>query len=223
MQPLHGRFRTGIAPQHRFIVVGRQRDVDAFESFDEYRARPRQISTPAARAKISVEGDFHALLPHHLDEREKAADARIRIERKGDAGEIDELCFGETLGHAAPVRKLEQLARGGFAAPIMAVARAVGLAVDHREAGQAAAQSQHEIAGNPLRRGEREDGIGIGIVPERRRKGDIEAGAGEINRHVERVAGAADAESAITAAHQLDDRFSHRDDAGLLLAHGAAR
>jgi hypothetical protein len=103
------------------------------------------------------------------------------------------------------------------------VPRAIGRAVDHREAGQAAAQSQHEIAGNPLRRGEREDGIGIGIVPERCGKGDIEAGAGEINRHIERIAGAGDAESAITAAHQLNDRFSDRDDAGLRLAHGAAR
>jgi hypothetical protein len=59
--------------------------------------------------------------------------------------------------------------------------------------------------------------------PRARSQGEIEPGAGEINRHVEGVAGAADAESAIAAAHQLDDRFSDGDDAGLLLAHGAAR
>ena len=105
----------------------------------------------------------------------------------------------------------------------MAVARAVGVTVDHRETGQPAAQSRHEIAGDALRRGKREDRIGIGIVPERRRKGDIDPGAGEINRHVEGIAGAADAKSAIAATHQLDDRFSDRDYTGLLLTHSAAR
>jgi hypothetical protein len=121
------------------------------------------------------------------------------------------------------VGQLEQFARRRFAAPIVAVTRSGGIRVDHGEARQAAAHSQHQIAGNTLRRGKREDHVGIGIISQRRRKGGIEPGTGEIDRHVEGVAGAADAEAAVAAADEFDDRFSDRDRAWPLLAHGAGR
>ena len=105
----------------------------------------------------------------------------------------------------------------------MAVTRSGAIRVDHSEAGQAAAHSQHQIAGNTLRRRKGEDRVGIGIIPQRRRKGGIDPGTGEIDRHVEGVARAADAEAAVAAADELDDRFSDRDRAWPLLAHGAAR
>lgn len=54
-QPRHRRFRTGIAPDHRFIVESWQRDVDALERLDENGARAPQIVLPAARAEVPVE------------------------------------------------------------------------------------------------------------------------------------------------------------------------
>src|SRR5262249_36306636 len=140
------------------------------QRLDEDRAAPREVAAPAAWAEIAVEGDLDALLAEHLEEREEAAEPGVGIERKRDAGEIDEPRLGEALGDAAPVRQLEQLARRRFPAPVMAAARAAGLAVDHREAGEPAAHAQHEIARHPFGGGEREDRIGIGIVPERGRE-----------------------------------------------------
>src|SRR5262249_60324894 len=96
------------------------------QRLDENRARARQVSAPAAWAKVSVEGDLHALLPHHLDQREEAADPDVGVERERDAGKIDELCFAYAFGNAAPVRQLEQLPRGRFCSPIMAVPRTRG-------------------------------------------------------------------------------------------------
>src|SRR6266576_5124792 len=72
-----------------------------------------------------------------------------------------------------------------------------------------------------LRGGERQDRLRIGIIPERGRKRSVDAGAGEIDRHVEAIAGAADAETAVPAADEFDQSFAHRHHAGPLLAHGS--
>src|SRR5262249_50695420 len=84
-----------------------------------------------------------------------------------------------------------------------------------------AARAQHEVAGDALRGGERQDRVRIGIIAERGRKRGVDAGAGEIDRHVEAIAGAADAETAVAAADELDQSFSHRHHAGPLLTHGS--
>ncbi len=133
---------------------------------------------------------------------------------------IDELGLGQAFGHAPPVRQLEQLARGQFAAPIVAVPQAGRIGVDHGEAGEAAAHPQHQVARYALGRGERENGLGIGIIAERGRERGVDARAREVDRDVEGIAGAADAEAAVAAADEFDHRLPDRDGAGSLLAHG---
>ena len=178
LEPLDGRLRTGVAPQHGFVVVGRQRHVDALQRLHEHRPCAREIAAPAARAEISVERDLHALLADHLDDGEEAAEPVVGIERERDAGEIDQLGLGQAIAHARPVGQLEQLARRRFAAPIMVMAHAGRIGVDHGEARQPAACPQHEIAGDAFGGGEREDRVRIGIIPERSGERGVDPGTG---------------------------------------------
>ena len=101
----------------------------------------------------------------------------------------------------------------------MALARAGGIGVHQRQARQAPARAQHEIAGNALGGRERQDRFGIRVIAERRRKAGIDARAGEIDGDIESVAGTADAEAAVAAAHEFDDCFPDRDYAVSLFAH----
>src|SRR5262249_7790752 len=79
-----------LAPSPRLIVERGERDVDALERLHEYGSSAGEIALPAARPEVTVECDLHAVLARKLDEREKAADAHVRIERERDAGEIDQ-------------------------------------------------------------------------------------------------------------------------------------
>src|SRR3954468_2356178 len=58
LQPLDRRLRARIAPQHGFVVIGRQRYIDALERLHEHRAGTGQIPAPAMRPEIAVERDL---------------------------------------------------------------------------------------------------------------------------------------------------------------------
>ncbi len=222
LQSLDGRFRARIAPQHRLVVVGRQRDVDPLEGFHEHRARARQVAAPAARPEVAVEGDLHTLLPDHLEEREETPQSVVGIERERDAGEIDELRLRQPLGDAGPVRQFEQLARRRSVAPVVAAERAGGTTVDQSEPGQPATHPEHEVAGNAFGGGKREDRVGIRIIAERGGEGSVDAGARQVDGDIETVAGTTEPEPSVAAAHELDRGFAHRDHSGSRLVHDAA-
>jgi hypothetical protein len=94
--------------------------------------------------------------------------------------------------------------------------RATRVVVDEAEARNAAAHAQDEVAADVLGRRQCQDAVRVGVVAERGREGDLGAGAREVDRGVERVAAAADAEASVVAARELDHDVADRDHAGAL-------
>src|SRR5205807_61301 len=133
LEPLDRRLRTGIAPEHGFVIIGGKRNVNALERLHENGAAAGEIAPPVAGTEVAVEDDLCALLAGHLDKREETADPRVGIERERDPGEIDELCFEQGLAEGSPFRQFEKLARRRFAAPIIEMAPAISVALDHVE------------------------------------------------------------------------------------------
>ena len=123
------------------------------------------------------------------------------------------------LGDAVPVGQLEQLARRRLAAPVAEAALALGVGLDHVEAGQPAGHAQHQVGLDAFGRGHRDDAVGIGIVAERGGIGHVDAGARQIDRGVEGVAAAGHAETAVAAAGQFDHDLADGDHAGFLFGH----
>ena len=171
--------------------IGRQRDVDALERLHEHGAGARQIALPAVRAEVAVEGDLGALLARHLDDGEEAAEPGVGIERQRDAGEVDQPRAIMLSAMRFQSGELEQLARRRLVAPVVEAPLALGVGLDQVEAGQPAGHAQHQVGRDALGRGQRDDAVGIGIVAERGRIGDVDAGARQIDRGVEGVAAAA--------------------------------
>ena len=54
------------------------------------------------------------------------------------------------------------------------------------------------------------------VIAKRGGEGDVDAGAGEIDCHIEGIAATGEAETAVAAAHELDSRLSDGDDARVL-------
>jgi hypothetical protein len=71
------RLRTGIVPQGRFILIIRQRNVDALERLQEHRAGAHQIALPTSRPEITIESYLHTQLSGGLKHREKASQATV--------------------------------------------------------------------------------------------------------------------------------------------------
>ena len=165
------------------------------------------------------------MLTRGFEQGEKASEAVIGIKRQGDAGEIDQPRRYQAVGELHPVSEFEQVARRGTLAPIAEAAFAGRAVFNEGQSRQPAGNAQDEVPGNALGGGERHDAVGIGIVSERGGKTDIDAGAGEIDGGIERVAAAGEREPAVGAARQLDQTSPTQTTRGFcsLIAFSPAR
>ena len=152
LQPGDRRSPGGIAPQHGLVIEGRQRDIDALERFDENGARARQVAFPAARPEIAVERHLGALLARGFEQREKAAEAVVRIERQRDAGEINQPRRHQAFGNPHPVGQLEQVARRRAIAPVAKAALAGRTIFNEAQPRQPAGNAQDQIGRKRPRR-----------------------------------------------------------------------
>jgi hypothetical protein len=216
LQPGDRRLRARVAPEHRLIVESRQRDVHALERFDEDGARAREVPLPAARPEVAVEGHLGALLARGFEQREEAAKAVVGIKRQGDAGKVDEPRRQQRFGDPHPVGVLEQVARWRALAPRANVTFSGRTVFNEAQSRQPSGHAQHEMPGNTFGGGKRHDALGIGIIAKRRGEGHINAGAGEINGGIERIAAAGQCEPAVGPARQFDQYLAHADGAGPL-------
>ncbi len=214
-------FRAGVAPQHGLVVIGRQRDIDALERLEEHRTGAGEIAAPAARAEVAVEGDLDALLARHFQDGEETADAVVGIKRQRDAGEIDELGLQQSVGHLPPIRQFEQFARWRRVAPEIPPPLAVRAGVDDGRARQPASDSQHQVARRTFRRRQRHQGVRIWVVPNGGRQRRPGAGARQIDRDVEGIAARGDAETAVAATYELDERLADTHHLGNQFGHAA--
>jgi hypothetical protein len=155
----------------------------------------------------------------HLDDCKEAAETGVAVERQGDAGEIDHARVQQAFGHQSPFRQLEQLARGRAIAPVEEAALTFAVGFDQIEPGHAVSNTQHEIAGDPFGPGHLSDCGGIWIVAQRRRIGDVDPGAGKIDRGIERVATEGEAITTVAPARQLHHHLADGYDTGLRLGH----
>src|SRR5262249_34950825 len=133
------------------IVERGERDVDALERLHEYGSSAGEIALPAARPEVTVECDLHAVLARKLDEREKAADAHVRIERERDAGEIDQAASEQALSEGTPLRQFEQLACRSMVAPIAEAALALVVGLDQIKSRDAIRHAHDELGAHTLR------------------------------------------------------------------------
>jgi hypothetical protein len=85
--------------------------------------------------------------------------------------------------------------------------------------GKPARRAQDQIAVDAFRGGERQYRLRIRIVADCRCKCDRSACASKIDRCVEGVATAGDAEAAVAAAGELDHHLADRDNASALFVH----
>ena len=219
LQPFDRRLGTGIAPQHRFVVEGRQRDVDAFERLHENGAGAGQVALPALRPEIAVEGDLGALLARHLDDGQQPAEPGVGIKRQRNAGKENQPRAHHALGDAIPVGQLEQLARRRLAAPVAEAPLALAVGLDHVEPGETAGHAQHQVGLDAFGRGHRNHAVGVGVVAERGGVSHVDPGARQIDRRVERVAAAGHAETAIAATGHFDHHLADGDHTAFLIAH----
>src|SRR5580693_5827393 len=194
----------------------------ALERLDKNGPRAREVAIPAARTEIAIERHLSSLLARDFEHREKSSDAGGRKERQRDAGKVNELCRKQTFRNAHPIGKLEQLARGRALAPVTAAAFARRTALDKAQTRRAASDAQHEVGRNSFSSGERQNAFRIGIIADGGGEANVDAGAREIDRRVERVPAAGEREPAVGSALQFDQHFADTNRArsfGFLLTH----
>ena len=155
--------------------------------------------------------------------REKPPQPDVRIKRERDAGEIDQPRLHQAFRHGAPLRQLEQLARRRRLAPIMHAPFAFAVGVGQSQRRKPARRAQDQIGGDAFGGGQRQNRVGKRIVAQRGREGDRHAGARQIDRGVEGVAGARQREAAVGAARKLDDRLADADRAFAGFGHALPR
>ena len=93
-------------------------------------------------------------------------------------------------------------------APIAEAALAIGVGLDQIEPRGAVRHAHDQLGANSFGRRQRQQRVGIGIIAERGRERGVDPGPGEIDRHVESVAGTADGEAAVAAAGEFDRRLA---------------
>ena len=152
-------------------ILGRgQRDVRSLRR-PALKTLARDVEIgPAAGAEIGVEGDARAAPARAVKRREQPRPPRLVVDRERDRGEIDDIVAGERLQDVLGLGQIHQLARRGAVAPVEELSLALGVGLDHVDAGQFALEPRHVRRADALGLPARDHLVAQRVVAER---GDI--------------------------------------------------